>query len=402
MTLTAISIMVRWMEMGRPGSLRSEGFEMRVPKLLVGAFALAFLFSTSAYAQKGRSSSSSRPSSGSSKPSSGGSMFGGSKPSTSSKPPSSSTGGKSPTGAGSSMFGGSKPSTSSNNDKKSPGIFGGGSSKPTGSVKPGSVTTGNQTSSKPVTGSVSTKAQAQRREESRQAFITTQKATAPPRSEAVVGGRTVKVDTSSPAVTQLRERPSTYIQPDVRQERFVQHVTVYHYAHPYDYYWGRPVGYGIGPYSNGFWWMMMEWNAERRAQWLYHNQARLSAEAYADGARDAAVQQRLAALEAQKVPRNVNYVDPEFASDPTDQYDQNYVEAAYNPTVMPVQMSAASNPTAMPTQSSGRSGLQPHSDAGSEQRWSECWDRAHVALRHWCGCRKSSMWRLSHVLRWAD
>ena len=104
---------------------------MRVPKLLVGALALAFLFSTSAYAQKGRSSSSSRPSSGSSRPSGGGSMFGGSKPSTSSKPPSSSTGGKSPAGAGSPMFGGSKPPTSSNNDNKSPGIFGGGSSKPT-------------------------------------------------------------------------------------------------------------------------------------------------------------------------------------------------------------------------------------------------------------------------------
>ena len=175
----------------------------------------------------------------------------------------------------------------------------------------------------------------------------------------MVGGRAVRVDTSSPAVTQLREQPSTYIQPAMRQERFVQHVTVYHYAHPYDYYWGRPVGYGIGPYSNGFWWMMMEWNAERRAQWLYHNQARLSAEAYADGARDAAVQQRLAALEAQQVPRNANYVDSEFASDPTDQYDQNYVEAAYNPSVMPVQMSAASNPTTMPTQSSGSPGYNP-------------------------------------------
>ena len=71
------------------------------------------------------------------------------------------------------------------------------------------------------------------------------------------------------------------------------------------------------------------------------------------------MQQRLAALEAQKVPRNVNYVDQEFASDPTDQYDQNYVEAAYNPSVMPVQMSAASNPTTMPTQSSGSPGYNP-------------------------------------------
>lgn len=79
----------------------------------------------------------------------------------------------------------------------------------------------------------------------------------------------------------------------------------------------------------------MEWDAERRANWLYHNQARLSAEAYADAARDAAVQQRLSALEAKQVARNTNYVDPEFATDPTDQYDQSYVEAAYNPTVMP-------------------------------------------------------------------
>ncbi len=303
---------------------------MRMPSLLTGALALAFLFSTSAYAQKGRSPSSSRPSGGSSKPSSGGSMFGGSRPSTSSKPPGSAIGGNSPTGAGSSIFGGSKPSASSNNDKSgstTSGFFGGSSSKPTG----------NQTSSRPVSGSVNTKGQAQRRDESRQAYITTQRATAPPKSEAVVGGRTVKVDTSSPAVTQLRERPSTYIQPTVRQERFITHVTVYHYQHPYDYYWGRPIGYGIGPYSSGFWWMMMEWDAQRRADWLYHNQRQLSAEAYADAARDAAVQQRLAALEAQQVPRNVNYVDPEFASDPTDQYDQNYVEAAYNPTMMPPQ-----------------------------------------------------------------
>ena len=150
-------------------SRHNRRFEMRVPRLLVGTLALALLFSTSAFAQKGRSPSSSRPSSGSSRPSGGGSMFGGSKPSTSSKPPSSSTGGKSPAGAGSPMFGGSKPPTSSSNDNKSPGIIGGNPSKPT-SVKPGPVTTGTQTSSRPDTSSVSTKAQAQRREESRQAL----------------------------------------------------------------------------------------------------------------------------------------------------------------------------------------------------------------------------------------
>jgi len=165
--------------------------------------------------------------------------------------------------------------------------------------------------------------------------VETQRATAPPRAEANVGGRTVKVDAQSKGVNDLRGRPSSYIQPQERQRRIVNHVTVYNYSHPYDYYWGRPVGYGIGPYSLGFWWMMMEWNASRRAEWLYHNQSRISAEAYADAARDAEVQRRLAALEAEKKKKDPDYVDPEFAENPSDQYDQDYVEAAYNPTVQP-------------------------------------------------------------------
>ncbi len=101
-----------------------------------------------------------------------------------------------------------------------------------------------------------------------------------------------------------------------------------------------PLSYGIGPYSGVFWWMMMEWSADRRANWLYHNQARISSEAYADVARDAEVQKRLAALEAQKGPRDSNYVDPEFKEHPTDVYAQKYVEAAYNP--VPMQSSSPS------------------------------------------------------------
>lgn len=167
-----------------------------------------------------------------------------------------------------------------------------------------------------------------------------------------MGGRTVKVDAQSKAVNDLRDRPSSYIQPEERQRRIVNHVTVYNYSHPYDYYWGRPVGYGIGPYSLGFWWMMMEWNANRRAEWLYHNQSRISAEAYADAARDADVQRRLAALEAEKKPRNNDYVDPEFEENPSDQYDQDYVEAAYNPTEMPAAAaSAASEPAVVQSHS---------------------------------------------------
>ena len=335
---------------------------------LVALVAAAFLLGgTDAMAQKrGSSSGSSRPSGGSSRPSGGGSsrpsggtgsgssrMFGGgSKPSggTTTKPSGGSMfgGSKPSTGAGSTLLGGSsKPSTgsssgSSSDQNKSGTMFGGKATTTTQKPPAPPVVQGNNTSSKPVTSSPGTaKAQAQRREESKQRYVTTQKATAPPKTEAVVNGRTVKVDTSAPQVTELRSKPSTYIQPTVRRQRVVEHVTVYHYAHPADYYYGRPVSYGIGPFSNGFWWMMMEWDAQRRAEWLYHNQARISAEAYADAMRDAEVQRRLAALEAQKVARNVNYVDPEFRDNPTDAYDQNYVEAVYNPPVMPVSYTSS-------------------------------------------------------------
>ena len=355
---------------------------MRTSKLLVGVVALTFLFFTAGYAQKGGSkssgsgssrppSSSSKPPGSSSKPPSASSKpprssskppSSPSKPPTSSsRPPSTSNGQSSnkPSGGGP-MFGGSKSSNPSAGagpavpSQTRPSSSGQSSNKPSGSMfggsKPRSEPTrtiqqtnnNTQTSSMPAASGNTGKAQAQRREESRQAYITSQRATAPPRTEAVVGGSTVNVDTASPALTQLRNRPSTYIEPTVRRERAVNHITINHYQHPVNYYWDRPVSYGIGPYSNGFWWMMMEWDANRRADWLYNNQARLSTEAYAAARQDAAVQQRLAALEAQQAPRNTNYVDPEYAADPTDQYDQSYVEAAYNPAVMPVYVSNGS------------------------------------------------------------
>lgn len=188
-------------------------------------------------------------------------------------------------------------------------------------------------SSKPSGGAPSAKAQDQKREESRR-YVESQKATTQPKSTATVNGQSVKVDASSQQVSDLRGRSSTYIAPSTRRNRIETHV-VHHYNHPYDYYYSRPVSYGIGPYSNAFWWMMSEWSAERRAQWLYNHQSELSAQAYADAVRDQEVQRRIAALEAQKVARNASYVDPEFASDPSDVYDQAYVEAAYNPTIAP-------------------------------------------------------------------
>jgi len=79
----------------------------------------------------------------------------------------------------------------------------------------------------------------------------------------------------------------------------------------------------------------MEWNAERRARWLYHNQHTIEQAAYERGMRDQAVAEELAKLKAQNVSVNPDYVDPEFKENPDLMYSQDYVEAAYNPTVAP-------------------------------------------------------------------
>ena len=83
----------------------------------------------------------------------------------------------------------------------------------------------------------------------------------------------------------------------------------------------------------------MEWDASRRARWLYNNQSNIESSAYQKGMQDAAVAAEIARLKTQGAA-DPNYIDKEFADNPDLMYDQDYVEAAYNPTVQP-QRSAA-------------------------------------------------------------
>ncbi len=69
--------------------------------------------------------------------------------------------------------------------------------------------------------------------------------------------------------------------------------------------------------------------------WLYHNQASIERDAYERGMKDAAVAAELAKLKAQNVAVNPDYVDKDFTDNPDLMYSQEYVEAAYNPTVVP-------------------------------------------------------------------
>ena len=82
----------------------------------------------------------------------------------------------------------------------------------------------------------------------------------------------------------------------------------------------------------------MEWNAERRARWLYNHQSTIDQAAYQKGMQDAQVAAEIARLKAENAAVDPDYVDPEFADNPDLMYDQEFVEAAYNPTVVqPVQ-----------------------------------------------------------------
>lgn len=89
-----------------------------------------------------------------------------------------------------------------------------------------------------------------------------------------------------------------------------------------------------GGYSPAFWWMMSEWDAERRARWLYNNQNKIERDAYERGMQDAKVAEYVAKMKAENTPVNSDYVDDEFKDDPSAMYTQEHLEAVYNPTVV--------------------------------------------------------------------
>lgn len=148
----------------------------------------------------------------------------------------------------------------------------------------------------------SAKAEAQRRVQSQAEYKARQSTPLP----------APKANPASPQPSNVQAKPAT-------QARVETHVAHHHYQHPAVYY-DRPVSYGIGGYSNAFWWMMSEWSAERRAMWLYNHQSQISREAYQDAVRDAEVQRRISALEASRVARDASYIDDEFKASPDVQY----------------------------------------------------------------------------------
>jgi len=268
-----------------------------------------------------------------------------SSPSRSSKPPSrSSSPAKKP--SFSSPTRSSKPPSSTTGSKPK---FGSPSSNSTGTS--GSTRPGATTGTKPKFGSPSSSGTSSSRNPSSSSsssarataarkYAPTQRATAPAKSSYTSSsGKSVNVRKDSTAVKTMRSRPSTDYTPAARTQRTEVHITSYGYSQPYSYYHSHSPYYMGGGYSSAYWWMMMEWDASRRARWLYNNQSNIESSAYQKGMQDAAVAAEIARLKTQGAA-DPNYIDKEFADNPDLMYDQDYVEAAYNPTVQP-QRSAA-------------------------------------------------------------
>lgn len=295
----------------------------------------------------GGSSGSSKPpsSSGSQKPSSppasgGGGKFGSPGSSgNSTKPPASTPPASNPPGG---KFGSPNSGTPSGGGSTKPGTSGGKFGSPNGGGTNPTPPPGS--SKKPGTNSNDEKAKANKEQASKRTYEEQTKATAPPKpSYKTPDGKEAKVDPKAPSVDVIRNRPSRDLDPQVRNDYSVKHVHHYHYSHPYSYYQTQPVFYVGGGYSSAFWWMMMEWSAERRAMWFYHNRASIDQAAYERGLQDAAVRARIAELERQNAVRNAGYIDPEFAENPTLMYDQEYIESVYNPNVRETHYSPPSS-----------------------------------------------------------
>jgi len=95
-----------------------------------------------------------------------------------------------------------------------------------------------------------------------------------------------------------------------------------------------------GGYSPLFWYVLLDWNVQRQAQWMYHNQNTLNQAIYQEQlAKNAALRAEIERLKATSTPINPNYVDPEFQDNPDLMYSDEYVNAVYNPTPTPVSQS---------------------------------------------------------------
>jgi hypothetical protein len=81
---------------------------------------------------------------------------------------------------------------------------------------------------------------------------------------------------------------------------------------------------------------MLDWSLDRQAMWFYHNQATIDHALYEQQlANNAALRAKVVELETKRIARDPHYIDSEYKDNPDLMYDDNYVHAVSNPTVVP-------------------------------------------------------------------
>ncbi|MFA9198909.1 MAG: hypothetical protein ACEQSO_05625 [Aquirufa sp.] len=147
-----------------------------------------------------------------------------------------------------------------------------------------------------------------------------EKASTPAQSYKTPAGKEVKIDP--------KDKQISYLQGRLDQQKWVNRND--RTTNFYSSYHSRPlVVYNdcYHPYWN--YWLLSQ-SLDTMSMWCYHHRASMDqARLSAMYAQNAGLQARVAALEAQRIPVNQTYVPPNV--DPDLAYNDNYVNAAYNP-----------------------------------------------------------------------
>lgn len=156
-----------------------------------------------------------------------------------------------------------------------------------------------------------------------EARISYQKATAPKKEYVSPKGETVQIKPDDKRVTQIRNLDQDkWVNRQSREAEFYSRYQNYN----------GPVVHYNDPYNTFFWLWMLDRGIDEQARWTYHHQKEMDEQRYKDLLKR---NDRLAAeikkLEEQGVVRDPTYC-PE-GMDPDLQYTDEYVNAAYNPTV---------------------------------------------------------------------
>jgi hypothetical protein len=145
------------------------------------------------------------------------------------------------------------------------------------------------------------------------------KAEAPKTEYKTPNGTVKSIDPKDKKIEQLRNEldHEKWVNRSSRQE------IVYHN------YYGRPPMIYSDPYGPLFMYVLLDRSLDERAAWAYHHQDSMDAARYRDLlAKDAQLEARVRKMEAEKVQRDPAYSLPGL--DPDLQYDDDFVDAAYN------------------------------------------------------------------------